>query len=309
MRGRYAWTGREYDGTTGLQDNRARYYDPRAGRWTSQDPLGFDAGDSNLYRYVKNGVAAWNDPTGLTVYYRTPQYESEKLTQKGFEGGVVFVSLNSHWEVSGEANNQGPFNDGYVIGYSGPNAKDISFVQFNAAFGVVWTVDGNGESDFRFSSAVVKTTSGPLKLTNPFQGWDKAIWSVDALPRRPPVPGYIESGGPGWRAASTAMMFDRPNVQGVAREALIQETKKDKSVCGVYISELFNTYVVAKGTPIYLIEIHMYGWAWNKKGEHGGVIARPTGPDKNEYSVQAYPLVKQDYLPYHKKVLDQFLGR
>src|SRR5262249_27580244 len=61
------WTGREYDSETGLQYNRARYYDPKTGRWTSQDPLGFDAGDSNLYRYVRNAPAANPDPSGLFV--------------------------------------------------------------------------------------------------------------------------------------------------------------------------------------------------------------------------------------------------
>ena len=53
-RGRYGWTGRELDRRDGLQYNRARYYDAKIGRWLSQDPLGFDAGDSNLYRYVNN---------------------------------------------------------------------------------------------------------------------------------------------------------------------------------------------------------------------------------------------------------------
>src|SRR5204863_5417406 len=52
--GRYKFTGRELDVETGLQYNRARYYDATTGRWISQDPLGFDAGDSNLYRYVNN---------------------------------------------------------------------------------------------------------------------------------------------------------------------------------------------------------------------------------------------------------------
>ena len=49
-RGNYAYTGREFDVETGLQYNRARYYDATTGRWISQDPMGFDAGDSNLYR-------------------------------------------------------------------------------------------------------------------------------------------------------------------------------------------------------------------------------------------------------------------
>jgi RHS repeat-associated protein len=64
-RGRYAWTGRELDVETGLQYNRARYYDGAIGRWTSQDPLGLDAGDSNLYRYVDNKLTQAEDPSGL----------------------------------------------------------------------------------------------------------------------------------------------------------------------------------------------------------------------------------------------------
>ena len=63
--GRYGWTGRERDAETGLQHNRARYYDPRTGRWLSLDPLGFAAGDANLYRYVGNAPTVATDPSGL----------------------------------------------------------------------------------------------------------------------------------------------------------------------------------------------------------------------------------------------------
>jgi RHS repeat-associated protein len=61
----YFWTGREFDAETALQYNRARYYDPSMGRWISQDPMGFDAGDSNLYRYVRNDPIEMRDSTGL----------------------------------------------------------------------------------------------------------------------------------------------------------------------------------------------------------------------------------------------------
>ena len=64
-RGGYAWTGRQFDVETDLQYNRARWYDPATARWQSQDPLGFDAGDSNLYRYVHNSPTAEADPSGL----------------------------------------------------------------------------------------------------------------------------------------------------------------------------------------------------------------------------------------------------
>ena len=45
-----------YDVTTGLRYMNARYYDPASGRFLSEDPLGFAAGDTNLYRYVGNHV-------------------------------------------------------------------------------------------------------------------------------------------------------------------------------------------------------------------------------------------------------------
>ncbi len=43
---------------------RARYYDPVTGRFISQDPLGFDGGDVNLYAYALNNPITFNDPTG-----------------------------------------------------------------------------------------------------------------------------------------------------------------------------------------------------------------------------------------------------
>jgi RHS repeat-associated protein len=61
----FAFTGREYDPETGLYYYRARYYDPHTGRFLSEDPLGFAAGDTNLSRYVFNSPANYTDPTGL----------------------------------------------------------------------------------------------------------------------------------------------------------------------------------------------------------------------------------------------------
>ncbi|MBX7166849.1 MAG: AHH domain-containing protein [Pirellulales bacterium] len=62
---RYQFTGREYDSATGQQYNRARWYSPHAGRWMSEDPLGFAAGDANLIRYVGNQPTLLVDPSGL----------------------------------------------------------------------------------------------------------------------------------------------------------------------------------------------------------------------------------------------------
>ncbi|XZE42761.1 RHS repeat-associated core domain-containing protein [Pirellulaceae bacterium SH467] len=61
----FGYTGRDWDSDIGMQYNRARWYDPQTGRWLSQDPIGFAAGDANLYRYVGNGPTNKTDPSGL----------------------------------------------------------------------------------------------------------------------------------------------------------------------------------------------------------------------------------------------------
>jgi RHS repeat-associated protein len=56
------FTGRENDGP--LYYYRARFYNPTFGRFISEDPNGFAAGDSNLYRYVGDSPTNVTDPSG-----------------------------------------------------------------------------------------------------------------------------------------------------------------------------------------------------------------------------------------------------
>jgi RHS repeat-associated protein len=62
------YTAREFDSETGLLYYRARYYDQTAGRFISEDPMGFNGG-FNFYRYVKNSPANYIDPYGLATCY------------------------------------------------------------------------------------------------------------------------------------------------------------------------------------------------------------------------------------------------
>ena len=62
---RFGYTGRELDAETGLSYYRARYYDSFTGQFISSDPIGFAAGDANLYRYVGNKPLNAIDPFGL----------------------------------------------------------------------------------------------------------------------------------------------------------------------------------------------------------------------------------------------------
>ncbi|MGF1486956.1 MAG: RHS repeat-associated core domain-containing protein [Prochloraceae cyanobacterium] len=65
---RFSYTGREFDSETQLYYNRARYYNPAIGRFISIDPIGFEAGDVNLYRYVNNSPTNFTDPSGKFIF-------------------------------------------------------------------------------------------------------------------------------------------------------------------------------------------------------------------------------------------------
>ena len=56
--------GQYADDETGLYYTTFRYYDPHAGRFTTQDPIGL-AGGWNLYQYAPNPTG-WVDPLGLS---------------------------------------------------------------------------------------------------------------------------------------------------------------------------------------------------------------------------------------------------
>lgn len=97
------YTGREFDSETGLQYNRGRYYDATTGRWISQDPLGFSAGDSNLYRYVANSPTNGTDPSGLylgAISYYFMWRHRQQLQQLAWDNGLLADQLFADWQAS-----------------------------------------------------------------------------------------------------------------------------------------------------------------------------------------------------------------
>jgi RHS repeat-associated protein len=60
----FQYTPRESDAETGLYYYRARYYDPTAARFLSEDPSQF-LGGANFYRYSFNNPVNFTDPSGL----------------------------------------------------------------------------------------------------------------------------------------------------------------------------------------------------------------------------------------------------
>ncbi len=66
------FTGQVLDAETGLMLYRNRFYSTELGRFLQRDPIGYDAGDWNVYRYVGNRVVTVTDLFGLQFGIPSP---------------------------------------------------------------------------------------------------------------------------------------------------------------------------------------------------------------------------------------------
>ena len=61
----YLYQGGRYDTTSGLYNFRNRDLSPTLGRWMEQDPVGYSAGDNNLYGDEGSDPTTTTDPAGM----------------------------------------------------------------------------------------------------------------------------------------------------------------------------------------------------------------------------------------------------
>ncbi len=85
---------------------RNRVYSPSLGRWLSNDPLGFNAGDQNWYRSIGNNPGNGNDPSGLQegerafrasmalMGMRPPELDEPRKKTTEFQREVQFQIFN-----------------------------------------------------------------------------------------------------------------------------------------------------------------------------------------------------------------------
>jgi RHS repeat-associated protein len=213
LRGRYGYTGREEDVETGLQYNRARYYDSVNARWISQDPLGFDAGDSNLYRYVRNRATVSADPNGdvevTTVdqeragYGKYEVHWKFELNKKAPADGYLVQKVTFHLEVSIGGMKQRPVDNFFWEAWfvKAGNTLDTDFGQPATEGGKpLKYTDGSSREDFKGSDGhlsshgeikfFLKTTTGelgdpgarPRKDPDPSTGWGGTNQHPDSGP-------------------------------------------------------------------------------------------------------------------------------
>ena len=88
---RFKFDGMAADVAIGLYYDNARWYDSNTGRFVSQDPLKFGAGDRDLYRFVGASPTNITDPTGmaddLTTSLAGPSWA--RSTRAKTENGVL----------------------------------------------------------------------------------------------------------------------------------------------------------------------------------------------------------------------------
>jgi RHS repeat-associated protein len=118
---RYGYTARELNTESGLQYNRARYLDSFTGKFISEDPIGFQGGDSNLYRYVNNLPITKVDPSG------------KYGTLKSFSRGGDFIEATIGWKSEKSPDRYKAPKDGIV--------KDKGLTQYGVTLNTFSTED------------------------------------------------------------------------------------------------------------------------------------------------------------------------
>ncbi|MDQ3281208.1 MAG: IPT/TIG domain-containing protein [Acidobacteriota bacterium] len=126
----FGFAGGLVDTDTGLVRFGARDYDPRTGRWTSKDPIGFAGGDPNLYAYGLGDPVNHIDPSGKWI----------GVDEIG--GAVIGGVINSAAYAVGQA-----------IKYHG-NLKCISGADLAVSFGVGFVAGFFATDTFGASLAV-----------------------------------------------------------------------------------------------------------------------------------------------------------
>lgn len=101
---------------------RARYYDPNVGRFISEDPIGFEGGDVNLYAYVGNNPVSWIDPSGKAPFW---DHFRDGYNLSANAGGSFWNSLVRGWnEMAVDFGKYADYEAVHVTTYSRTTSAD-----------------------------------------------------------------------------------------------------------------------------------------------------------------------------------------
>jgi hypothetical protein len=79
-------------------------FDPSIGRWTSEDPILFEGGDTDLYRYCHNSPTNFTDPSGLKAFLiaqNTYSRGNDDFSQPNYRTATLKASIISEKQKDG----------------------------------------------------------------------------------------------------------------------------------------------------------------------------------------------------------------
>lgn len=145
---RFMFSGREYFPELGLYDYRNRFYYPILGRFVQSDPIGFYAGDANLFRYCGGDPVNYVDPSGLAWSWASAGGGAAIGGAGGFVAGVggqlysAAVGNGFSWGAVGISTASGAVG-GFVFGaIVGTATGDPSALLVVVATTSGWTAQG-----------------------------------------------------------------------------------------------------------------------------------------------------------------------
>jgi RHS repeat-associated protein len=180
---RYRWTGREYDAETGFYYFRARYFEPVARRFVSEDPIGYP-GSSNLYAYVSGAVLEARDPSGLLGVWAD--------NYRGFR--TFCTASGSCLGADGSITGRGPdiYIDGINAGSGGASllsAKSIEAVHTGKLVDLVWASQkAVWHIDFQSTNSRIEAE----RCVRSSQVCANALTRLDALAQKFPI--HVDEG-------------------------------------------------------------------------------------------------------------------
>jgi RHS repeat-associated protein len=93
----YLYAGYRLDGLTNLYYVDARYYSATEGRFLQRDPIGYAAGDPNLYRYTGDNPVNYVDPFGLDRLERAPMGNGMAILYYVRSRHTILGSYDAPW--------------------------------------------------------------------------------------------------------------------------------------------------------------------------------------------------------------------
>lgn len=168
----FRYTGREFDAETGLYYYRARYYDPQAGRFISEDPIRFHGG-MNYYGYAGNGPTRFGDPFGLAPgdWWDPRSYYTDGWTtlrdvgtaSEAFADTLTFGSASRLNDALGA----GRMVDRCGIGHKlGTASGIVASIAIGGGEGAEATEANAGRQGYEFSHWIPDRMGGPRSIYN-----------------------------------------------------------------------------------------------------------------------------------------------